>query len=479
MNRNRKLAGIFRRYCRGIMAALICAILLLYGGIAAAGVSSLHPGAGNKPAKTPEWNVEQQKEKDTFNTKDTSVKKLETKTNLASSLDVMLGDGLATAVLSADTEYEIVDTKGKVLKTLSANRVANMSIKDNKLALNGDKLSSNTIILQGKNGNTQTRVIYNSNGYHGTLRVVFDGKALLVVNNVSLEDYVKGVLPSEMSVTWPSEALKAQAVAARTFALYSKGKQHGASSGYDLCSATHCQVYEGVAGEDDAANAAVEATKGQVILYNSQPIYAAFHASSGGATENSEEVWGNYLPYLRSVTDDDSQSPYHNWTVKFTAAQVQKKLSSASKGVGTLKSIAMKQSSSTSESVTGRTASGRPYGVVFTGSDATVTLTCEQVRSIFGLKSAMFNISAQRTASPSDSSSKKNSSSGTFNDSPSAMKNSAVQLKGTETIIFDGHGFGHGLGLAQYGAKAMADAGSKYTDILHHYYTDINIYTIY
>ena len=454
-------------------------LFLLNMGVASAGIGTLHPGAGKNPPKTPEWKIKQQEKSATMADKDKpSVVRLDSdKRTAATMLNVMLGESLASAVVSAEGDYQILDgNAGKSLLKMSEGSDAKLTISGNALHINGQKVGSSIITL--KPNSSSARVLYNDVAYRGTLRIIYDGSSIKVINNVSLEDYTKGVLPSEMSPSWNKEALKAQAVAARTFALYSKSRQHSASSGYELCGSSHCQVYSGSGGETDATNQAVDATYGQVMYYNNQIIYAAFHASSGGATENSENVWGSYMPYLRSVTDDDSRSPYHNWTARFTVAQVEKKLASSGKGVGTLQSLAMVPVSS-GDSVTGRSSSGRAYGLRFTGSSGNITLTGEQARSTFGLKSAMFNIRTERTAASTAAASKSTSKSKVVDAAPEAMSNTTMKLQGVDSIVFEGHGFGHGLGMAQYGANAMAAAGSTYDQILHHYYTDVVIQEIY
>ena len=454
-------------------------LFLLNMGVASAGIGTLHPGAGKNPPKTPEWKIKQQEKSATMADKDKpSVVRLDSdKRTAATMLNVMLGESLASAVVSAEGDYQILDgNAGKSLLKMSEGSDAKLTISGNALHINGQKVGSSIITL--KPNSSSARVLYNDVAYRGTLRIIYDGSSIKVINNVSLEDYTKGVLPSEMSPSWNKEALKAQAVATRTFALYSKSRQHSASSGYELCGSSHCQVYSGSGGETDATNQAVDATYGQVMYYNNQVIYAAFHSSSGGATENSENVWGSYMPYLRSVTDDDSKSPYHNWTARFTVAQVEKKLASSGKGVGTLQSLAMVPVSS-GDSVTGRSSSGRAYGIKFTGSSGNITLTGEQARSTFGLKSAMFNIRTERTAASTAAASKSTSKSKVVDAAPDAMSNTTMKLQGVDSIVFEGHGFGHGLGMAQYGANAMAAAGSTYDQILHHYYTDVVIQEIY
>lgn len=463
------------------MAGSLGIVLALNMGVASAGVSTIYPGAGNRAPKTPDWNINNQEggSGTVENKSGKSVQKLDkSKKAAAAMLSVMLGEGLAAVTVSADGDYELADgNEGKTLQKMAANGAAELKIAGGAMYLNGKKIASRIVALRTGAGN---QAIYNGSRYRGELRLVYDGSGIKVLNIVSLEDYAKGVLPSEMSPSWQPEALKAQAVAARTFALYNKGKGHNASSGYDLCSSSHCQVYSGSAAETNATNQAVDDTYGQIMQYNNQPIYAAFHASSGGATENSEDVWGNYLPYLRSVTDDDSKSPYHNWISKFTVDQVEKKLSSAGKGVGDLQSIALVPMTG-SGSVTGRSASGRAYGVKFVGTSGNIAITGEQARTIFGLKSAMFNVRTERSVQITGKGQKQASvSDGTKVDAkPAAMNNGAMRLQGVDSVVFEGHGFGHGLGMAQYGANAMATAGSSYDAILHHYYTNVVIQEIY
>lgn len=472
------------RLRRALAVLAACGIFMLRPAAAEAGISTLHPGAGNRPPKTSEVNVEQDKDVVSTGKKGEadSAKKAEGQAVAVTMMDVMLGDGLASAAVSGGSAFELADGgTGKTLEGYAANQAVNFTVDGSYIAVDGKKTGSRYVVVQSKKG-ADGAVKYNGSSYRGSLHIVSDGARIKVMNRLSLEDYVKGVLPSEMSPNWHSEALKAQAVAARTFAVYNRNMGHR-GSGYDLCSSSHCQAYGGMAAETAATNGAVDATRGQVMYYNHQVIYAAFHSSSGGATESSENVWGAYQPYLRSVTDDDSASPYHNWTVKFTVAQVEKQLASAGKKIGTLQSIAMEPIAS-SGAATARTPSGRAYGIRFTGSSGTITITGEQARSIFGLKSAMFNIRTERSVQLPASGGKKTadaakSGQGKPSLTPAAMNGSAMRISGSENIIFDGHGFGHGLGMAQYGARAMADKGSRYDEILHHYYTDVVIREIY
>ena len=381
---------------------------------------------------------------------------------------VGLNTGVARANASMSTAYRIINpANGKVVAELEANELAQISADLNGLAVNGASAGCDEVRLVPARKNDGL-VSFNNTKYHGTLVFRRSGSYINVINEVSLDDYLKGVVPSEMNQAWPAEALKAQSVAARTFALYSRN-QH-ISDGYDLCNTIHCQYYEGLKGEAETATAAVLETKGYVMTKGTRPICAAFHSSSGGMTENSENVWGRYQPYLRSVADDDSESPYHDWRVTASANEIEKMLVSAGYSIGTLKSINMDPGKK------GRSESGRVVEVLFKGTDGTAIVDGVKLRSIFGLKSTMFSIRVQRSAVNS-----KESLANSRNGKSMPTAASSLQLTGAEgeLVILEGHGFGHGLGMAQYGAKAMADKGAKWQDILNHYYTDIVISKYY
>src|SRR5262249_23612284 len=139
---------------------------------------------------------------------------------------------------------------------------------------------------------------------------------LRVVNLVGLEDYVTATLGRELYADWHPETQKAQAVLARTFALY---RRAAGNAGFDLRSGDSDQVYGGVAGERQAARGATRETRSEVLLYDGQPILAAYHSSSGGRTASAAEVWGRPVPYLESRTvggEEDSPDTY--WRVRFT-----------------------------------------------------------------------------------------------------------------------------------------------------------------
>ena len=156
--------------------------------------------------------------------------------------------------------------------------------------------------------------------YRGLMRVLPEGDRLQVVNLLGLEHYLASVVGSEMPASWPAEALRAQAVAARTYAL----AQLKPEASFDLRSTVASQVYLGVEAETDSTRSAVAATRSLVLSHGGSLIDAVFHSSSGGSTENSGELWKRQLPYLVSVPDQDKLSPWHQWSVRFEPDQLRR-----------------------------------------------------------------------------------------------------------------------------------------------------------
>lgn len=160
--------------------------------------------------------------------------------------------------------------------------------------------------------------------YRGALEAVPSGGSLDVVNALALEQYAKGVMPNEVPPSWPTEELKAQAVAVRSIALTSDV----GGSVFDVYNDTRSQVYKGLESEYSTTNAAVEATRGQVVLYQGQVAQALYSACSGGHTESAVNVFGYAVPYLVGVDDPyDDACPLHTWTLKFTGPEISSRLS--------------------------------------------------------------------------------------------------------------------------------------------------------
>jgi len=324
--------------------------------------------------------------------------------------------------------------------------------------------------------------------YRGTLeiRVGSDGK-LLVVNEVELESYLRGVVPREMISSWPLEALKAQAVAARTYAVAKVAECAASGAYYAMTATTNSQVYGGVNAETANSDAAVAATAGLILTYGGKTITAYYHASSGGHTENSENVWTASVPYLRGVPDFDQLAPKYSWTRSMTPAEVTYRLAEAGYNIGAVTAIEP-------EGPLG--VSGRWVRVKFTGtSGSPIILKGEQARVILGLYSTLFDVAfagegvadlvthvsygsevivAGGSAGQIVTAARKGGTNYSIGvegvlyrmDSPAVLYRADVKGR----VDFVGHGWGHGVGMSQWGAYQMAKDGKTFSEILLHYY---------
>ncbi|MEA2312449.1 MAG: stage sporulation protein [Solirubrobacteraceae bacterium] len=218
-----------------------------------------------------------------------------------------------------------------------------------------------------------------SGSYRGALRVSRDGNAMLVVDDLGLESYLQGVVAAEMPSSWAPEALKAQAVVARSYALRSR---RASTEPFDVYADTRSQVYRGIAAEDAAAVAAVRATRAQAVRYGVEIAQTFFHSTSGGRTATNEEAFGGLpIPYLRSVDDPyDSISPLHDWSVTLTDKDAAKKL--ADVRLGDLQDLA----------VSARTPTDRAQTVDVVGAEGTVQISGDEARGKLGLRSTWFEI---------------------------------------------------------------------------------------
>jgi stage II sporulation protein D len=301
-----------------------------------------------------------------------------------------------------------------------------------------------------------------------------------VVNELPFEQYLYSVVPSEMPAAWPLEALKAQAVSARNFAICTIGKHN--THGFDLCSTEHCQVYSGIAQENEKATEAVNATKGKVLTYEGKLITTYYHSSSGGHTEDSQNIWGSSLPYLRGVEDSYSLgSPHDSWTLELDKAAIKEKLAQSDIDLGDILDIKPLEYSTY----------GRVTKLEIKGTKETRIFEREKIRTILGtrnLKSIWYELKTDADVfvrgsmlGGNESGRAANmyvvSASGKTKVSSSRNLITVKGMNGTKTYniapnmyIFEGKGFGHGLGMSQYGAKGMAEAGNNYQKILEHYF---------
>ena len=334
------------------------------------------------------------------------------------------------------------------------------------------------------------------------------GGDLHVYNVLDLESYVKGVIPYEMNGNWPMEALKAQAVCARTYAC--RTSKHQSAYGFDVCSTTDCQIYYGQGSggtyATEESNAAVEETEGERLYYDGYLIQdAVYHSSDGGATEDAANVWGTDKGYLKGKRDpyeSRTSIPNYNYTVTYTASELTWILEQKGYTIGTVKNVYVSE----------YTPMGNVKKVTFEGSRNTVTVSGDTCRTIFYSSTYQKAVNSMRFSinggGPSAASSSVVVNGGTALDgldgvsiisgsgkiskldggSASVITSSGISdisvsgggtvkptFSNNGTFTITGTGNGHNVGMSQYGAKAMAEQGCDYEEILEFYYTDITI----
>ncbi|MBS0171221.1 MAG: SpoIID/LytB domain-containing protein [Nitrospira sp.] len=350
----------------------------------------------------------------------------------AESIRVLLAQEAPFLDVRSEGAFALVSESGE-MKTLHGP--IHLTARADGFHLDGRRLAGGQVQLRplrqhltlviGKDGGTGTATPL---PVSGAVRVSRKGHALSIVNQVDLEEYVKGVVPSEVSAAWHPEMLKVQAVAARTYALYNK--MLSAARDYDVVSTIQDQVYRGRTGVDHRVEDAVESTRGIVVTHQQAPIYAAFSSTAAGPTEDAVNVWANKdLPYLKGVECPfDLESPYYQWKASVKIEQLEHNLRHQGFAVGTIATI-----TPIAYSRAGRVARLR---ILHSGGET--ILRGEDLRKAAGY-----------TVIPSTQ--------------------FEVESIGAE-VVFAGYGAGHAVGLCQWGAKELAELGYSYNSILQYYY---------
>ncbi len=295
--------------------------------------------------------------------------------------------------------------------------------KGQSLVLNGRILETQVCRLESSG----TTLMVDGRRYRGTFTLAVVSGKIEVVNHVPMEQYLYGVVPEEMDYKWEPEALMAQAVASRTYALYVKGKS--GDKPYDVEATTFSQVYGGYDAETEPSNSAVDATRGQIITFDGNPIIAYFHSNSGGHTEDAKNVWNVDVPYLRGIYDRFSEDiPGGTWEYYLSYDAMRKQLNNDGLDIKRIRGL----------EANGSSPSGR----------------CLQMRifsdkGMFVFTSNNFRIKVGGTK----------------------LKSTLFQTRRLKRgVLFKGTGYGHGVGMSQCGANKMAEAGFSYRQILEYYY---------
>ncbi len=362
-----------------------------------------------------------------------------------------------TVKLIADVPY-LISPKGKQTPFKKSIKITQESSEEN----------AHTIIVKNMLvGHGTTWISREDKEYRGDMEFIYSPKAggIYLVNHVNMEEYLYGVIASEMPSLFPIEALKAQAVIARTYAQKAKGKHK--EWGYDVCDTQNCQVYGGVKAERERTNSAAEATQGLILEHNGRPIEAVFSSNCGGFTQSAKEAGWWDTPYLQPVSDyknlkadefepynfalllqypQEAYSRYFNnvsksnfrW-VRYVEEPILRQVIARKKDIGKIKEII----------ILGRGRSGYVNKVKVVGTNGNIILTKEnQIKKYLALgllRSTYFTIEP------------------------------LLENGKTKAFIFYGGGWGHGVGLCQTGAGGRAESGQNFEDILRHYYRGVDI----
>ena len=331
----------------------------------------------------------------------------------------------------------------------------------------------------------------NGKGYRGTFEVAPYGRGFTIINTVPTDRYLVSVVGSEIPQDWHREAQSAQVIAARTYLLRHLGS-HGS---YDLDGDERDQAYKGVYGEADSTEKVVQRTAGLIITYGGAPIDAFYSANAGGATESSENVWITPLPYLRSVpspADDVALrsswgASSYEWTKEYTEPQLRRQLAKVGVNVGQIQGIDLAQTSPTGGVLLAR----------IRGSLGTRDVVKDSTRYTFGLKSQLFTVEL-RPANDLELVKVDNltrigelvmlgadRSRVVVSARSTADADGAVVVSGFKStqylyqlpprIVFEGKGYGHRVGMSQWGMQGMALQGSDYEQIIKHYYQGVSL----
>jgi stage II sporulation protein D len=329
--------------------------------------------------------------------------------------------------------YEIIDSVTQKALSGGYNLKTTVTAYKNEILLG--KITSNTPKLFIKT-NEAGIILINGRRFRGNIELIKKENArLMAVNYIGLEDYIKGILYHEASHYWPMEALQAQAIVSRSYAVYQMHENK--LKDYDVTSDIYSQVYGGKASERARTNNAVDATSGEVIAYKNKVVPAYFHAVCGGHTEDASLLWDIDLPPLKGVSCNFCKdSPHFNWHYVLTLEEIEQKLLDAGLKISGIKHIA----------ILGKDTSGRITDLNIVSGKKDFKISAKDFRNIIGpniIKSTNFSVNV--------------------------IKHDAV---------FEGFGWGHGVGLCQWGAYFMAKQGYTTEQILKYYYPGIDVKTI-
>lgn len=351
------------------------------------------------------------------------------------AIRVGLADAAQILSIQSTDSFSIRLPSGKTFK--ASGRVS-IRLDGARLLLNGRAVAESRVWIEGSREIFQVRVGMKRGEavssdpsqewvVRGPLEIHVTPTGLILVNWIDLEDYVAGVVSGEVGAKWPIEALKAQAVAARTYVLYKKVENQ--LQPFDVVAGVQDQVYHGHSSRAESVLKAVATTKGQVVTYAQRPIFAAYSSTAAGPTEDALYVWALDLPYLKGVDCPfDQQAPRYDWRTSFTFDYLEQQLRKEGFDVGKVATFTPYTF----------TPSGRVDRVRLLHSRGEIILRGQDLRRVVGY-SKIFSTQF------------------------------SIESFGPEVVVV-GHGAGHAVGMCQWGMREMAELGYDYQSIVRHYY---------
>ncbi|SMC84468.1 SpoIID/LytB domain-containing protein [Papillibacter cinnamivorans] len=403
--------------------------------------------------------------------------------------------------------YQTADAANAAM--LSLGVTGGTAVGNSSTGITVTRTTTTTILFEyDGGGNTQLAVLPNLDSsvkavtwfknikYYGGFEYRrVSGGYITVINVLPMQDYIKGVIPYEMSPSWPLEALKAQAVCARTYAVKSNSKH--AKDGFDLCNTTDCQVYKGTNSANAVTDQAVDETCGMFVCYGGSLAETVYFSCDGGATEDVQNVWGTSYPYLMGVEDPfepvEKISGYY-WNVTYTLDQLTALLKEKGYTTGNITDVYVSEYTAMGNvlSVTFRDDWGKSYTFYRSGAksifyssslgkslssqrfsiapaDGSVTLYVNGGTDTLGTVAETYALRGDGTVG-------KLSGSGSSTYVLSSTGLSTLYTQGTaRSFTVSGTGKGHNVGMSQWGAYGMASQGYTYDQIIGYYYSGVNL----
>lgn len=342
---------------------------------------------------------------------------------------------LRVAVISQAKQVVIESANSTPLTALSSDGREIAKYNKHTLLIDSRMVGNSELIIKNEVSSYKIGQKY----FSGSLRVVKHDGQLTIINDVPLETYLTGLINSEISSSWPEEAIKAQAVAARTYAINQMKKTRSArpDATYDIESTIMGQVYEGAHLEDAKSQKNVMATRGEVLKRNGAIFPAFFHSCCGGMTEHAHNVWNDADGPDTVLDRFCERSPKKNWQLTIPHRELRNLLAKNGINIGNISSVI----------AVPLIDSPRIEAIIIESSSGIENIKATELRRMIGF---------------------------------TKFKSTWFEVKNTGgNLLFEGHGYGHGVGMCQWGAKGMAEEGYKYTDILKFYYNDAELVGIY